>query len=79
MKERSKFLSQIKSEITKQENEELLNSHQNVLIVEIGSKGGFIGKTDSYIPVIVNDVNLGEFVEVKITHATATYLKGIVE
>ena len=79
MKERSKFLSQIKSEITKQENEELLNSHQNVLIVEIGSKGGFIGKTDSYIPVIVDDVNLGEFVEVKITHATATYLKGIVE
>ncbi len=79
MKDRSKFLSQIKSEITKQENEELLNSHQNVLIVEIGSKGGFIGKTDSYIPVVVNDVNLGEFVEVKITHATATYLKGIVE
>ncbi|WP_407415669.1 tRNA (N(6)-L-threonylcarbamoyladenosine(37)-C(2))-methylthiotransferase [Methanobrevibacter sp.] len=79
VKERSKFLSQIKSEITKQENEELLNSHQNVLIVEIGSKGGFIGKTDSYIPVIVEDVNLGEFVEVKITHATATYLKGIVE
>ena len=79
MKERSKFLSQIKSEITKQENEELLNSHQNVLIVEIGSKGGFIGKTDSYIPVIVDDVNLGEFVEVKITHATSTYLKGVVE
>ena len=79
MKERSKFLSQIKSEITRQENEELLNSHQNVLIVEIGSKGGFIGKTDSYIPVIVDNVNLGDFVKVKITHATATYLKGIVE
>ena len=79
MKERSKFLSKIKGEITKQENEELLNSHQNVLIVKVGSKGGFIGKTDSYIPVIVNDVSLGEFVGVKITHATATYLKGIVE
>ncbi len=79
MKERSKFLSQIKGEITIKENEELLNSHQNVLVVEKGSKGGFIGKTNSYIPVIVDDVNLGDFVRVKITHATATYLKGIVE
>ena len=34
---------------------------------------------DSYIPVVVGDVNLGDFVRVKITHATATYLKGIVE
>ena len=79
MKKRSKFLSQIKSEITSKENEELLNSHQNVLVVEKGSKGGFIGKTDSYIPVIVDNVNLGNFVRVKITHTTATYLKGIVE
>ena len=79
MKKRSKFLSQIKSEITSKENEELLNSYQNVLVVEKGSKGGFIGKTDSYIPVIVDNVNLGNFVRVKITHTTATYLKGIVE
>ena len=79
MKKRSKFLSEIKSEITQNENKELLNSYQNVLVVEIGSKGGFIAKTDSYIPVIVDDVNLGDFVRVKITDATATYLKGIVE
>ena len=79
MKERSKFLSEIKSEITMKENEELLDSYQNVLVLEKGSKGGFIAKTDSYIPVIVEDVNLGDFVRVKITHATATYLKGVVE
>lgn len=79
MKERSKFLSEIKSEITMKENEELLNSSQNVLVLEEGSKGGFIAKTDSYIPVIVDNVNLGDFVRVKITHATATYLKGFVE
>ncbi|MBQ2613012.1 MAG: tRNA (N(6)-L-threonylcarbamoyladenosine(37)-C(2))-methylthiotransferase [Methanobrevibacter sp.] len=79
MKKRSKFLSQIKSEITSKENEELLNSYQNVLVVEKGSKGGFIGKTDSYIPVIVDNVDLGDFVRVKITHTTATYLKGTVE
>ena len=79
MKKRSKFLSEIKSEITQNENKELLNSYQNVLVVEIGSKGGFIAKTDAYIPVIIDNVNLGDFVRVKITDATATYLKGIVE
>ena len=75
MKKRSKFLSQIKSEITEEENKELVGSIQNVLIVEKGSKGGFIGKTNSYIPVIVDNVELGTFVDVKITQATATYLK----
>ncbi|WP_406536312.1 tRNA (N(6)-L-threonylcarbamoyladenosine(37)-C(2))-methylthiotransferase [Methanobrevibacter sp.] len=75
MKKRSKFLSEIKSKITEEENQILVNSVQNVLVVEKGSKGGFIAKTNSYIPVIVDNVELGTFVDVKITDATATYLK----
>ena len=75
MKKRSKFLSEIKSKITEEENQILVNSVQNVLVVEKGSKGGFIAKTNSYIPVIVDNVELGAFVDVKITDATATYLK----
>lgn len=75
MKKRSKFLSEIKSQITENENKELVGTVQNVLVVEKGSKGGFIAKTDSYIPVIVDDSKLGSFVKVKITNATATYLK----
>jgi tRNA A37 methylthiotransferase MiaB len=75
MKKRSKFLSKIKSEITEEENKELVGSIQNVLVIEEGSKGGFIAKTDNYIPVIVDNVELGTFVDVKITEATATYLK----
>jgi len=78
MKKRSKYLSEIKTRITKEENELLLDSYQNVLVIEKGSKGGFIAKTNSYIPVIVDDVNLGDFVRVKITNATSTYLKGVV-
>jgi tRNA A37 methylthiotransferase MiaB len=74
MKKRSKFLSEIKSKITEDENIDLIGSIQNVLVVEKGSKGGFIAKTDSYIPVIVHNVELGTFVNVKITEATATYL-----
>ena len=75
MKKRSKFLTEIKSKITEDENWELVNSYQKVLVVEKGSKGGFIAKTDSYIPVIVDYAELGTFVNVKITEATATYLK----
>ena len=62
--------------IEEEENKELVGSIQNAVVVEVGSKGGFIAKTDSYIPVIVDDVNLGDFIKVKITDATATYLKG---
>ncbi len=75
MRERSKFLSEIKSKITENENRELIGTIQNALVVEKGSKGGLIAKTDSYIPVIVDDAKLGSFVKVKITDATATYLK----
>ena len=75
MKKRSKFLSEIKSKITEEENRELVGTRQKVLVVEKGSKGGFIAKTDSYIPVIIDDVVLGTFVDVIITEATATYLK----
>ena len=74
MKKRSKFLSQIKEKITEEENVELVGSVQNVLVIEKGSKGGYIAKTNSYIPVIVDDVELGTFVDVKITEATSTYL-----
>ena len=75
MKKRSKFLSEIKSKITEDENRELIGSYQNVLVIEKGSKGGFIAKTNSYIPVIIDNVELGTFVDVKITEATSTYLK----
>ena len=75
MKERSKFLSQIKEKKTERENEELVDSIQKVLVIEKGSKGGYIAKTNSYIPVIVDNVELGTFVDVKITEATSTYLK----
>ncbi|MDR2831282.1 MAG: tRNA (N(6)-L-threonylcarbamoyladenosine(37)-C(2))-methylthiotransferase [Methanobrevibacter sp.] len=76
MKKRSKYLTAIKTQITEEENNHLLNTIQKVLIVGNGKKSGFIGKTDSYIPVIVNNANLGDFIEVKITETTSTYLKG---
>lgn len=76
MKKRSKHLSNIKTQITEDENKELLGTTQNAVVVESGSKGGFIAKSDSYIPIVVNGVKLGDFIEVKITKTTATYLIG---
>jgi MiaB-like tRNA modifying enzyme len=76
MKKRSKYLTAIKSQITEEENNQLVNLIEKVLVVKVGKKSGFIGKTDSYIPVVVNDASIGTFIKVKITEATSTYLKG---
>ncbi|MDR0913039.1 MAG: TRAM domain-containing protein, partial [Methanobrevibacter sp.] len=77
MKKRSKELTQIKNKITEEENKELIGTIQKTLIVEKGSKGGFIGKSDNYLPIVVDNAKIGTFVDVKITEATSTYLKGI--
>ena len=76
MKRRSKILSDIKFEIIEEENKLLKGKDLNALVVEEGSKGGFIAKTDSYIPVVVHDVELGEFIKVHIDETTGTYLIG---
>jgi MiaB-like tRNA modifying enzyme len=76
MKRRSKYLTEIKLQITEEENKQLLDTVQRALVVEKGSKGGFIAKTDSYIPVIVDNVDIGTFIDIEITEATSTYLKG---
>lgn len=76
MKRRSKILTEIKEAITEKENEKFLNSEMRVLIVEKGSKGGVIAKSDSYIPVVLKTGKLGTFENIKITETTRTYLKG---
>ena len=76
MKKRSKKLTQIISEITKEENDHLLGQTLETLIVEKGSKGGYIGKTNSYLPVVVQEAKMGSFVNVKIVETTSTYLIG---
>lgn len=76
MKKRSKELNELKSTIALHNNEKLLDKVLQVLITDIGSKGGLIGRTDSYKTVVVDDVPLGSFVDVKIIEAKGTYLKG---
>ena len=74
VKRRSKIIEKIKSEITIKDNMKLIGKSQKILIVEKGRKGGFIGRTNSYIPVITEKADPGSFLKVKINGATNTYL-----
>lgn len=76
MKKRSKALNDLKSEILYENNLKEIGRVHEILITEKGSKGGYIGRTDSYKHVIVENAEIGTFVKVKIEEATSTYLKG---
>ena len=76
MKKRSKALNDLKSEILYKNNLAEIGKFHEVLITEKGSKGGYIGRTNSYKPVVVENSEIGTFVKVKINDVTSTYLKG---
>ncbi len=76
MKRRSKALNELKIKILYGKNLKEIGKEREILIIEKGSKGGYIGRTDSYKPVIVREGEIGSFMKVKIEEATATYLKG---
>ena len=76
MKKRSRKLNDLKVNITTGNNQKLLGTHQKILITEKGSKGGYIGRTNSYKTVVVEEAPMGTFLEVEITHSLSTYLKG---
>lgn len=78
MKKRSKALNDLKSKILYENNQREIGNTHELLIIEKGSKGGYIGRTNSYKPVVVENAEIGSFVKVKINKVTSTYLKGIV-
>ena len=76
IKKRSKELNRIKTQIAYQRNYKQVGNIQNILITNKGTKGGYIGRTDSYKTIVVDNTPLGKFVKVKIIDARNTYLKG---
>ena len=76
MKNRSRRLNDLKILITSSNNRELLGTTQKILITDKGSKGGYIGRTESYKTVVVDEAPLGSFSKVEITHFRSTYLNG---
>lgn len=75
MKTRSKKVNQVKNEVMLKNNEKYVGNTYKVLVLSEGSSGGYVGYTNSYKNVIIPDeVNLGEFVNVKVDEANRTYL-----
>lgn len=75
MKERSHRINEVKTDVMLENNKKYEGTVQKVLITGKGSSGGFVGYTNSYKNVIVDDVQIGSFVDVKITEGKRTYLK----
>ncbi len=75
-KERTKKLSSLVKKIGLERNKRLIGSIQRILVSEPGQKGGFVGRTNSYKPVVVQNDLRGQFAQAKITRAFPTFLEG---
>ncbi|UCG70548.1 MAG: tRNA (N(6)-L-threonylcarbamoyladenosine(37)-C(2))-methylthiotransferase [Thermoplasmata archaeon] len=76
-KERSRELTNIHADISRDINKRFVGNLESILITEHGKNGTMMGRTNSYMPVVVEDeVQICDFVDVKITEARDIYLKG---
>ncbi len=74
-KQRSKFLTEICSEISFEQNKKYIGRKYKILITEIGKKNSVIGRTENYKPVVLKDnLHIGTFKNVKIKDAASTHL-----
>ncbi len=76
---RTKKLTEVVRGIGLERNKRLLGSIQHVLVSEFGEKGGFVGRTNAYKPVVVRENLLGQFARVRIASVHPTFLEGIVQ
>lgn len=78
-KARSRVLTSVHRRITRAINERHVGRTEHVLVTENGTNDTMMGRTGSYKPVVMeDDVALGCFVDVRITEAGDTYLRGTV-
>jgi MiaB-like tRNA modifying enzyme len=77
VKNRSKKLTEICSNISYDNNKKHNGKKYNLLITEKGKNKTFVGRSENYKPVVIDKkVDLGEFVEVEIIDYAPTYLVG---
>ncbi|MCL1904821.1 MAG: tRNA (N(6)-L-threonylcarbamoyladenosine(37)-C(2))-methylthiotransferase [Methanomassiliicoccaceae archaeon] len=78
-KERSRRITETKSDEAKGRNEGLIGKTMRVLVTEEGKDGTMIARTNNYRPAIVPDDNvLGTFLDVVIAGCESTHLFGSV-
>lgn len=76
-KNRSRILTSLVNSMLRELNESWVGWSGPVIFTEKGSKGGIVGRNESYKSVIVQDeISLGSTVDVVITSAERTHLKG---
>ena len=75
-KMRSRSLTNICRAISFRQNRAMLGKKEKIFVSEAGVKGGFVGRTSNYKPVVVNEDLRGGFAEVLITGAFPSYLEG---
>lgn len=77
IKERSTELTNVRSEVELENNEEMIGKVLRVLVTEKGKPDTVIARTDNYRPVgITENLPLGKFYDVEITGCSSTYLVG---
>lgn len=76
MKKRSKALKELKESIAIENNRKFIRTNQKVLVTNKGSKGGYVARTNSYKTVIIENAEIGTFLDVIIKDAKPTYLIG---
>jgi len=76
-KNRSRTLTKVANEITIESNEAWVGWSGPIMITEKGSKGGMLGRNESYKIVVVHkDLKPGTIVDVEITSSERTRLNG---
>ena len=77
VKERSKILSELCCTISKENNFHHLGKKYTAIITERGKNNTFVGRTNNYKPIVIREnVDLGDFISVKVTEVASTYLVG---
>jgi len=76
-KKRTKKLTEAVRAIGLERNSLLAGTTQRVLVSERGKKGGFVGRSNAYRPVVVQGDLRGSFASVEITEAFPTFLRGV--
>lgn len=74
MKDRSHRLNQVKTEVMLEQNKKYENTTQKVLITSKGTSGGYVGYTNAYKNIIIDEATIGSFMNVRITEGKRTYL-----
>jgi len=77
VKSRSKLLTELCNNISKNNNLKHIGKKYNVLVTKEGKNKTYAGRAENYKPVVIKEkVEIGELINVDITKAASTYLVG---